>query len=320
MMQAATLPVIDLSGFVHGDQPGRKRTADIMVEACETAGFFYLVNHGISESVFQAARDAALEFFRSPSAFKSRYHISRYPHHRGYVGDNDVYPDPENRGDIRQAFKVALELPDDDPDYLSGITMYGPNVWPEGMPEFRRDVYNAYRCFQELAQTIFSLFAVGLGLQDDHFVPLTDKPASVMNLNYYAGRAPDEPGRASGIGAHNDYEAFAMLWQDDVGGLQIESLGGDWEAVDPLAGSLVINIGELMQRWTNDRFRATRHRVVNDSARERVSIACFGNTSYHARIECIASCCSARNPARYKPVMSGEYLMDAVRRTYAYTD
>ncbi len=291
----------------------------MMTEACESAGFFYLVNHGIEESVFHAARDAALDFFRAPSDFKNQYHISRYPHHRGYVGNHDVYPDPRNRGDIRQAFKVALELPDDDPDYLAGVTMYGPNVWPDGMPRFRQHVYHAYGNFQKLARTIFGLFAVGLDLPEDYFVHLTDKPASVMNLNYYAGRSADHPDKTSGIGAHNDYEAFAMLWQDGVGGLQIESPGGSWEAVVPLEEALVINIGELMQRWTNDRFRATRHRVINTSERERFSMACFGNTNYHARIECIPSCCSRENPARYDSVMSGEYLMDAVRRTYAYT-
>ena len=191
---------------------------------------------------------------------------------------------------------MALELPGNDPDYLAGITMYGPNVWPDGMPRFRQHVYHAYQCFQDLSRVIFSLFAVSLDLPEDYFVPLTGKPASVMNLNYYAGRSVDRPDETSGIGAHNDYEAFAMLWQDGVGGLQIESPGGHWEAVVPLEGALVINIGELMQRWTNDRFKATRHRVVNTSERERFSMACFGNTGYHARIECIPSCCSRENP------------------------
>jgi isopenicillin N synthase-like dioxygenase len=90
--------------------------------------------------------------------------------------------------------------------------------------------------------------------------------------------------------------------------------------VQPVEDALVINIGDLMQRWTNDRFRATRHRVINMSGKERVSLACFGNTNYHALIECIDSCCSPANPARYPPVKSGDYLMDAIKRTYAYTD
>jgi isopenicillin N synthase-like dioxygenase len=141
-----------------------------------------------------------------------------------------------------------------------------------------------------------------------------------MNVNYYPATGNLAGKESSGIGAHSDYEAFAMLWQDGAGGLQIESLDGEWEAVEPLPDALVINIGDLMQHWTNDRFRATRHRVINISGKERISLACFGNTNYHAMIECIASCCSKENPARYPPVMSGDYLMDAIKRTYAYTE
>ena len=136
-----------------------------------------------------------------------------------------------------------------------------------------------------------------------------------MNVNYYPATITDGAQENSGIGVYSDYEAFAMLWQDGVGGLQIESLDGQWQAVEPLEDALVINIGDLMQHWTNDRFRATRHRVINVSGKERVSIACFGNTNYHALIECIPSCC---NPAKYPTKTSGEYLMDAIKRTYTY--
>ena len=135
-------------------------------------------------------------------------------------------------------------------------------------------------------------------------------------MNYYP---PTQPGDvSSGIGAHSDYEAFAMLWQDGSGGLEIESLSGVWESVQPVDGTLVINIGDLMARWTNDRFRATRHRVTNTSGRERVSFACFGNTNYHALIECLPSCCSPDNPPRYLAQTAGEHLMDAIQKTYAY--
>jgi isopenicillin N synthase-like dioxygenase len=245
-------------------------------------------------------------------------HITNVPHHRGYVGHLDVSPDPGKGGDIREAFKVALDLSTDDPDYQAGITLYGPNVWPRDMPEFSDRIYHTYQCFLGLSESIFSLFAIGLDLPADYFKPLIQKPASVMNVNYYPATDVEKHGEASGIGAHSDYEAFAMLWQDGVGGLQIESLQGEWEAVAPLENALVINIGDLMSHWTNDRFRATRHRVISLSGKERVSFACFGNTNYHAMIECIPSCCDANNPARYPPVKSGDYLMGAIKRTYAY--
>lgn len=311
---------MDLSRFIQGSASGRRSIAAAAVNACETSGFFYITGHGIDEAVFTRAREVALEFFRGPQQIKSEVHITTVKHHRGYVGNFDVSPDTSKGGDIREAYKVALDIGTDDPDYLAGITLYGPNIWPRGMPEFEKEIYHAYQCFQQLAESIFSLFAIGLELEDDFFEPLISKPASVMNVNYYPASDPEQEGEASGIGAHSDYEAFAMLWQDDVGGLEIESLSGEWQAVTPLENALVINIGDLMSHWTNDRFRATRHRVINRSGRERVSFACFGNTNYHALIECIPSCCDDNNPARYPPVKSGDYLMSAIKRTYAYAD
>ena len=318
-MNKADLPVVDLSSFASGSDFERKNIAEKVVFACETSGFFYITGHGISEEKFTNARHQALDFFRGPTERKREIHISRVQHHRGYVGNYDVFPDTEKGGDIREAFKVALELEETDPDYLAGITLYGPNVWPRGMPEFRHSIYGIYENFQKLSASIFSLFALGLDLPADWFVPMTKKPASVMNVNYYP--ATDKAAAInSGIGAHSDYEAFAMLWQDDVGGLEIESLQGEWQSVTPLDNALVINIGDLMAHWTNERFRATRHRVTNYSGKERISFACFGNTNYFAQIECIPSCCSASNPAKFPPVISGDYLMDSIRRTYAYTD
>ena len=318
-MKTAKLPIVDLSRFISGTAAVRQKIADEAVYACETAGFFYLTGHGISADVFDQARHQALRFFHRSTEFKSEVHITKVPHHRGYIGNFDVAPDTDKGGDVREAYKVALDLPEDDPDFLAGITLYGPNIWPRGMPGFEHAIYNLYQDFQQLADSIFSLFAIGLALPADYFEPLTRKPASVMNVNYYPATDASPGEESSGIGAHSDYEAFAMLWQDGVGGLQIESLEGQWEAVEPLPGALVINIGDLMQHWTNDRFRATPHRVINISGKERVSMACFGNTNYHAMIECIPSCCSSDNPARYPAVKSGDYLMDAIRRTYSYT-
>ncbi|MFT5112349.1 MAG: isopenicillin N synthase-like dioxygenase [Parasphingorhabdus sp.] len=316
MIKEAELPIIDLHSFRFGNQTERKLIGDLARRTCETAGFFYVTNHGIDESIFLQARKNALEFFHQPQPVKSAVHISTVPHHRGYVGHFDVAPDTTKGGDIREAYKVALDLDESDEDYQAGITLYGPNIWPVDLPQFETAIYQSYLAFLELSDTIFALFATGLSLPDDYFVPMTRKPASVMNVNYYPETQPGS--EISGIGAHNDYEAFAMLWQDDVGGLQIESLQGEWQAVKPVQNALVINIGELMSHWTNDRFRATKHRVINNSTRERFSLAFFGNTNYHANIQCIETCISADNPAKYPPVKAGEYLMQAIKRTYAY--
>jgi len=318
MSDKADLPIIDLRSFISGSDHQRQAVADQTMSTCESAGFFYLTGHGIEESQFVSARNAALDFFRAPASVKTKVHITTVAHHRGYVGNFDVAPDTKKGGDIREAYKVALDLDESDPDYLAGITLYGPNIWPVEFPHFQTQLYGVYLEFQKLAVEIFNLFAVGLKLPADFFTDLIEKPASVMNVNYYPAHSPNE-NTNSGIGAHSDYEAFAMLWQDGVAGLEIETRDNMWKHVEPVPGTLVINIGDLMARWTNDRFRATRHRVINISGKERVSMACFGNTNFHAPIECIPSCCSPSNPARYAPTTAGEYLMGAINRTYAYT-
>ena len=318
MSNKADLPIIDLNSFLNGDSHKRELIAKQTMHTCETAGFFYVIGHGIEQHKFTKARNAALDFFRSPGQIKKKVHITTVPHHRGYVGNFDVSPDTTKGGDIREAYKIALDLDKTDPDYLNGITLYGPNIWPEEIPHFETELYSLYLEFQKLAVSIFDLFATGLGLPDDFFPALIKKPASVMNVNYYPARSPHK-NMNSGIGAHSDYEAFAMLWQDGVAGLEIETHDNLWKQVEPIEGTLVINIGDLMARWTNDRFKATRHRVINTSGKERVSIACFGNTNFHAPIECIPSCHSSTNPARYTPTTAGEYLMSAINRTYAYT-
>jgi isopenicillin N synthase-like dioxygenase len=212
-MKTAKLPIVDLSRFISGTAAVRQKIADEAVFACETAGFFYLTGHGISADVFDQARHQALRFFHRSTEFKSEVHITKVPHHRGYIGNFDVAPDTDKGGDVREAYKVALDLPEDDPDFLAGITLYGPNIWPRDMPGFEHAIYNLYQDFLQLADSIFSLFAIGLALPADYFEPLTRKPASVMNVNYYPATdaAPGE--ESSGIGAHSDYEAFAMLWR-----------------------------------------------------------------------------------------------------------
>src|SRR5690606_25378954 len=229
-------------------------------------------------------------------------------------GPLEVTPDAAKGADVREVFKVAHATPEDDPDYRAGNVIYGPNVWPEAPPEFAPAVSAYYDAVERLGRDVFRLFALGLGLAEDYFLPLITKPASVMNVNYYAATEPGAPG--SGIGAHSDYEAFAILWQDQNGGLEVENADGDWIPVPPIDGTFVINIGDMMQRWTNGRFSATRHRVINRSGRERLSIAYFGNVDYATEIRCLPVCTGPDSPPRFPVTTAGRHLMEAILRTY----
>jgi isopenicillin N synthase-like dioxygenase len=310
----ARVPLIDLAPWFAGDAGARRKIGRELARACEEVGFLYLVNHGVDGAMIERAVAASFDYFHRPAEEKRALHLNVTPNHRGYVGPLEVSPDVKKGADVREVFKIAHETPADDPDYRAGNVLYGPNVWPKEPRTFRPALSAYYAAMENLARDVFRLFALGLGLAEDYFLPMVTKPASVMNVNFYAATEPGAAG--SGIGAHSDYEAFAILWQDANGGLEVENAAGQWIPVPPIPGSFVVNIGDLMQRWTNGRFNATRHRVVNRSGRERLSIAYFGNVDFATEIRCLPVCMSPEDPPRFPPTTAGRHLVEAIRRTY----
>jgi isopenicillin N synthase-like dioxygenase len=308
------VPLIDLEPYFTGDAAARRAVGTKLARACEQVGFLYLANHGIEQDLIDRTLEVAREFFHRPDAEKRALHLNVTANHRGYIGPFEVTPDTSKPNDVREAFKIGPETPEDDPDYRAGNIVFGPNVWPREPAAFGPTVGVYYDAMQGLARDIFRLFALGLGLDEDYFMKLVTKPASIMNINYYAATAPGDAG--SGIGAHSDYEAFAILWQDAVGGLEIENAAGEWIPAPPVPDTYVVNIGDLMARWTNGRFSATRHRVINRSGRERLSIAFFGNVDYATEIRCLPVCAGPDDPPRFPPTTAGRHLMEAILRTY----
>jgi isopenicillin N synthase-like dioxygenase len=298
------VPVIDLGPFLDGsDKEGvARRTAEV----CERIGFLYVVNHGVPEGRIAAARQATLRFFDLPEERKREVHISGRRNHRGWRGFGEVNLDPNGPKDIKESFKVGAELPADDPDYLAGQRMYGPNAWPSGLPGFREAVYGYFEAVDRLRADLFRLFALALGLPEGHFAPYTTKPIAQLNLVHYPAVSADAP-RPSGVGAHTDYECFTILWQDENGGLEARNAEGRWVPVPPLPGSFVVNIGDMMALWSNDRFASTLHRASNTSGRRRLSFPMFCGTNHDAVIACLPSCTGPDNPPRHAPVVAGEW-------------
>jgi isopenicillin N synthase-like dioxygenase len=310
----ARVPLIDLQPYFNGDAAARRKVGETLTRACEEVGFLYLSNHGVDPDLIARTVATSFEYFHRPAEEKRALHLNVTPNHRGYVGPLEVTPDVTQKADVREVFKLAHATPEDDPDYRAGNVLFGPNVFPKEPRGFEPAVSTYYATVEHLARDVFRLFALGLGLEEDYFLPMVTKPASVMNINFYAATEPDQSG--SGIGAHSDYEAFTILWQDQNGGLQIENAAGEWIGVPPIEGTFVVNIGDLMQRWTNGRFSATRHRVVNRSGRERLSIAYFANVDYATEIRCLEACMGPNDPPRFPVTTAGRHLMEAIIRTY----
>ncbi|QJQ96060.1 MULTISPECIES: isopenicillin N synthase family oxygenase [Halomonadaceae] len=310
------VPVIDLSPALgpEATPESRQSVAAEIGTACEQAGFFYIANHGISGERIDGAWAAAQRFFALPLTQKQEIHISKLPNHRGYLGIGEETLDPY-AADSKEVFKIGLELPADDPDFRNGIIMYGPNTWPRELPGFRETVYAYYEEMFALSRELFRLFALAIGIDEDFFDDKTDKPMAQLNLIRY----PSHEGEPHvGIGAHSDYECLTLLAQDSTGGLEARNAKGEWIAVPPIEGTFVVNIGDMMARWTNDRFASTVHRVYNRSGRERYSMPFFCGCNYHTVVSCLPNCSHDGEPARYPDTIAGEHLVGRLDATNAH--
>jgi isopenicillin N synthase-like dioxygenase len=311
------IPIVDFAPMLRDDPAGRARVAEAIRDACANVGFFYLINHGVSAETRDHAFAAARRFFDLPAAAKADIHIAKSAHVRGYAAIGGESFDSANAaGDLKESFDMALEVPLDDPVMRDGQSLYGPNVWPAGDEAFRDDIMAYYDAVLALCGRLLRAFALALDLPDDYFEPYIGMPLASMRLLHYPPQPASVPDGQIGAGAHSDYECFTILAQDEVGGLQVLNADGDWIAAPPIEGAFVVNIADMMARWTNDRFVSTLHRVVNAGGRDRYSIPFFFGPAYDATIAPLPSCVSAEKPAAYPPVVAGPYLESRFAATY----
>lgn len=315
-----SIPIIDIADLKHIDRDKRIAVAVQIREACEHVGFFYVKNHGVSEELLSEVYAAAREFFALPAEEKLIVDISKSDRHRGYCAMGMLQADVNNPDavDRQEAYEVSVELPADDEDYLAGNPMYGPNLWPAHPVAFRTRTSAYVNEMIRLGSLIFRGFALALGLEEHWFDDKITKPMGQLRVIRYP---PEEPGpvdpKMIGIGAHTDYECFTILSQS-APGLQVQNTSGQWVAAPPIDGALLVNIGDCMERWTNDQFRSTLHRVINLSGSERYSLAFFYGANYHAVVECLPVCLSESRPAKYPPIRAGEWTIRNIQAAYKY--
>lgn len=311
------IPVIDFGRFLHGDPTERQEIATKIGAACRVSGFFYIENHGIAEDVFDCVYEQGARFFELSAEKKMKSYIGLNDRNRGY--SPLLEEKLSKKGDLKESFDLALELPADDIDAQKGARLYGPNLWPDAnvLPDFRRVIYDDYYLrVLDLGRHMLQAFALALDLPAAYFADKTQKPMCNLRVLHY----PTQDGLIDpdmlGCGAHTDYECFTLLAQSDTGGLQVQGADGQWLEAPPIAGTFVVNIGNMMARWTNDIFASTPHRVINRSGRERMSLPFFFGADYWSKIECLETCRSEQNPPKYEPVLAGEYLESIYDQTF----
>jgi len=304
------VPVVDFAGMLHGGAAEKSRVAKALRDACTKVGFFYLANHGIPQEWIDGTFAEAHRFFALPIDQKMRWHMKQSAHYCGYV------PLLEDRGDLKEAFDFAAEDARIGQQVLYGDYRQDGNIWPDDLPDFRERISRYADGLRLLIKQLFAAFALALELPENYFAQMTDKPVSMMRILHYPTQVdPVSEGRV-GVRGHTDHECFSILCQDDVTALQVRNRRGDWIAVPPIANSFVVNIGDQMARWTNDLFASTPHRVINVSGRERFSIPFFVGANHDAVVEALPSCIGPGNPAKYPPILSGEYVSRLIKQGY----
>lgn len=316
-------PVFDLSGFERAGAAGRAALGAEVDGICRSTGFLAVSGHGVSQATIDAAWNAARAFFDLPAAAKHRAGAPYAGYPYGYLGPG-VEALAKSKGadtppDLKESFNGGpLSVPPglDDPEALAFC--YAETIWPVEPARFV-DAWRAYyAAMEDLAARIMRVFAVALKLPEDYFEAFIDRPISALRaLNYPRTDVPPEPGQLR-AGAHTDYGSLTILLpQAGSRGLQIWTPEGEWSEVPPVPGAFVINIGDLMSLWTNDRWVSTLHRVVNvdGNAERRQSFAFFHQPNWSAEIACLESCLLPGERPKYAPVLSGPYLMSKFRST-----
>ena len=318
------IPLVDLGGSFGSNAPARRAAADAIHRACRETGFFYVAHHGIPSRLVDAQFEAARRFFDLPLAAKQRIHMSNSATASGYepVGGQvlDSQDDKADKAppDLKESFYCGRELAPDDPLTQPPRRGLGHNQWPD-LPGFREQAIAYHAAMCGLGDHLLGLIAQSLDMKADWFARFYEAPSAMLRLIKY----PPQPSSASfnqiGAGAHTDWGGITILAQDASGGLEVQNVAGDWIEATPIPGSFVINLGDLMARWTNGIYNSNMHRVKNNrTGRDRYSVPFFYSPRADAVIEPIPTCVTAEHPRRFATCTSAEHMLEMFRRSYGY--
>ncbi|HUT48810.1 MAG TPA: 2-oxoglutarate and iron-dependent oxygenase domain-containing protein [Alphaproteobacteria bacterium] len=300
------IPIIDLAAYRAGEQGAREAAAARITAALETSGFFGISSHGVPDRIIAEAFAAAQDFFALPMDRKLGVKINSA--HRGYMPMADQHRAESQHANLSESFLVGTELALDDPDVMAGLPLHGPNQWPEGVAALRPAMGAYHEALAKVGMLLVDLFEAALAVEPGFLRGSFGKPMAFIRALHYPPAPADLPDDQFGAAPHSDFGFATILAQDDVGGLQVQTLDGQWVDAPNLPGTLLVNVGDMLMRWTNDRFRSTAHRVINADASDRYSIPYFFDPQFRTVVACIESCQSPENPSRYEPTTWGDFL------------
>ena len=314
-----TIPTIDISGFLCGDPSEKLRVVEQISDACTHLGFFAISGHGVPQNITDNLREAAHMYFEQSDGVKRAdiHPIKDTPRgYREFAGESLGKTISKNApAALKEFFHYG---PESWPDELyftgeEGKNYFIPNIWPDRPADFREVAMRYYGEMERLSIVIIRMMALALGLPEHWFDDKFNRHPTAVRLNYYPIMKEAPPPGHIRAGEHTDFGMLTILMgEETAGGLQVRTRSGDWIDVITKPDFFVINIADLLMRWTNDHWISNMHRVVNppkgsEPTRGRLSVGYFCQPNYDQSIECIPTCTSLDNPPKYDKVISGEY-------------
>jgi isopenicillin N synthase-like dioxygenase len=316
----SAVPSIDLAVSISGRPDARRATAREVARACEETGFFKIRGHGVPQTLIEQAFATASAFFANPQEVKDRFRPAKSSSARGYhalrtknLAKTLGYDNPP---DLREQFYIGplVSRAAEFSAIPGAAELYAENLWPDTPAEYREVFSATYRALENLGQTLMRVFAVALDVDERFFDDKIDRHFSTLPVNHYPEPDGEPLPNQIRAGEHTDFGSLTILAVGQrAGGLQVRLRDGAWLDVTAEPGEFIVNIGDMMQRWTNDRWLSNVHRVVNPKAEQRsgsrrMSMGYFLHPNYDAEIACLPTCAGPDNPPRYAPVRAGDMM------------
>jgi isopenicillin N synthase-like dioxygenase len=289
------------------------------IRAAATAhGFFYIVDHGIPQSLIDAQYEWAKRLFALPEASKRKISLFNSKAKRGWEAIGDQTLDAEAEPDRKESFYCGVPYGPEHPYVKAELNGYGANQWPEELPEMAESCAAYIEATTKLCEGLMRHLARSLDLPPTQFDHTMAEPMITLRLLRYPPHPADAGANVFGAGAHTDWGAITVLAQDDSGGLQVlDADGKTWLDATPIPGSFVVNLGDMIPRWTNGLYRSNLHRVINKaSAHDRYSVPLFYSPNYHAKIEALPGTVIPGEKPMHEPCTAGEHLAEMYRKSY----
>lgn len=311
-MSKRTIPLVDLSKFTQGDQQQRTDFVASLGDAFHTIGFVGVVNHGISPELIDDFYTASRRFFAQPADVKKQYEIKGLAGQRGYTSFGKEHAKQSQVADLKEFFQIGQQVADNDP----AKAKYPDNIAVQEVPEFLDLGMKLYKSFEKAGAELLRAIAIHLDLGEHYFDERIHHGNSILRAIFYPP-ITQEPESAIRAEQHEDINLITLLVGASAGGLELLDKNGEWQAIMPEQNEIVINVGDMLQRLTNNYLKSTTHRVVNPPRAEwntpRLSIPFFLHPRSEMDLSCLDNCVSEDNPCQYEPITAGGYLDERLR-------